>query len=343
MVGDKIRYSFLRSRNIASIALARSKRSPGTVLLLTAMLSSGAAQVAPQPTGRLVAFDLEREMYVSTWVHPPVWSGGLLLRFEDNLTSSPLIDIVDRNLKHDTLSFDIKGASMINIRSVAAGADGTILVGGSAFSPDSKRAGFIARISEDLKNRTIIQTEPFCAESVALATDGTIWAVGLIFDGAEGRNNTHNVIQRYDASGARLSSKQVPDAMAWTGTPVTADLASRLLASRDRVGWLTNASQYIEYTLGGDELNRFWPPEGMNQQGVLDGVALSSNNDLILGRKGARGTEFLALDRAAKAWHPVSLSGRTSDYGVSILGFDSDTLVATTVPGTLRRFRESSK
>jgi hypothetical protein len=294
------------------------------------------AQTKPSSYG--LVFERQDEVYVSTWVHPPVWSGNMLLRFEDNLTNSPLIDAVDRDLKHEAISFDIPGAVLINIRALGGASDSTILVGGNAFSGDSRRAGFIARISPDRKKRTLIQTEPFRAESVAVAADGAIWAVGHLFDGEEGRHNTFNIIQRYDAGGTMLTSRQVAGAKAWTNIPYFADQSSHLLASQDRVGWLTNGCQYIEFSLDGAELHRFAPPDGMEQQGTLDGMALSKGNDVILGRKGSQGTELLVLDRTTGSWSVVLIAGHTATYGLTALGFDGDTLVTSQVPGMLNRF-----
>lgn len=287
---------------------------------------------------RALAFEHEREMYVSSWHHLPVWSGRLLLRLEDNLTSGPLVDAVDRDLNHDAISFEIPGANLINIRGLGGGADGSILVGGNAFSGDSRRAGFIALISPDRKRRTLIQTEPFRPEGVALAADGTIWAVGLVFDGKEGRQNTHNVIQRYDASGKMLSSMQVPKAKAFPNDPLIADANSDLMASKDRVGWLTNGCEYVESSLDGTILARFDGPA----EDVLDlrGVALSDANDVLVAKAIGDRTVFLTLDRAARSWVPVPMRGRDRPGAQArVFGFDGTTLVVEKERGILSRFK----
>jgi hypothetical protein len=281
------------------------------------------------------AFEHERDVYVSAWTHVPRWSGKLLLRFEDNLTSAPLVDAVDKDLNHDAIPFEIPGADLINVRALGGGYDGSILVGGNAFSADSRRTGFVARISPDRRRRTLIQTGLFFPEAVALAADGTVWGAGLIFDGDEGRHNTLNVIQRYDASGRMLTSLQVPKAKGWANVPAFAADLSHLMASQDRVGWLTNGGQYIEFSLDGKELQRFDPPVGVDHQGTLYGAALSSGNEVVLGRRADRGTDVLALNRTTGTWATVSIPGHV--FGV--LGFDGDILVTVQGVGTLGRFR----
>jgi hypothetical protein len=281
------------------------------------------------------AFEHERDMYVSSGNHLPTWSGRLLLRFEDNLTSAPLVDAVDRDLNHDAISFEIPGATLINIRGLGGGSDGSILVGGNAFSKDSRRSGFIAWISPDRKRRTLIQTEPFRPEAVVLATDGTIWAAGHIFDGVEGWHNTYNVIQRYDGAGKMLSSMQVPQARAAANVGNEADMSSRLVVSKDRVGWMTNGCEYIEFSLDGAILQRFdGPPE--TEGYLVHGVALSEGNDLILARAGGA---VLAFDRTASSWVPVSIPGRKPGEDVWVLGFDGTTLVVDRDRGILGRFK----
>jgi hypothetical protein len=59
-----------------------------------------------------------------------------------------------------------------------------------------------------------------------------------------------------------LSSMEVPDAKARAAAGNEADSPSRLVSSNDRVGWMTNGSEYIEFSLDGTILQRFdGPPE----------------------------------------------------------------------------------
>ena len=288
-----------------------------------------------------ISFELDREMDVAAWYHVPAWSGNLLLRVEDNLTASPLIDTTTRDGVHEAIAFDVAGSDLVNIRSVAAGNDGSILVAGNAFSRDSRRAGFLSYITPDRRNRTLIQTAWFFPETAALAADGTIWAIGSTFDGLEGRHNTFNVLQRYDRAGKMLSSSHSAGAIAWSNSSFDAGESSHLLPSRDRVGWLTNGCQYIEFSLTGAELGRFGPPEGMSQQGALQGVAISGSGHLVLSKRGGAGSGMLALDRESASWSPVIVVGQSPSASLTVLGFDGEALVVSQGAGKLRRLRLS--
>jgi hypothetical protein len=289
---------------------------------------------------RVPVFEHERDMYISAGRFVPQWSGTLIVGFEDNLTNAPLVDAIDRDLNRDGISFEIPGANLINIRGVGGGFDGSILVGGNAFSGDSRRAGFIAWIPPDRRRRTLIQTEPFRPEAVVMAADGVIWAAGLIWDGKEGRNNTHSVVQRYDTTGKLLSSLQVPGAKSDSHMAGMADGSSHLLASKNRVGWLTNGYEYVEFSLDGTMLDRF---DGPQESGVVGfaGWGLSAENQVVLGLAIGNGSKVMALDRVARSWAPMPLPGHQPGEWVRVIGFDGATLAVDKNPGIIERLKQA--
>jgi len=77
-------------------------------------------------------------------------------------------------------------------------------------------------------------------------------------DGVDGRHNTFNIIRRYDKTGILLSTLNVKNAICDPRLmgDGDADSASRLLASKDRVGWLTSGYEYIEFSLDGEIRDR---------------------------------------------------------------------------------------
>ena len=171
---------------------------------------------------------------------------------------------------------------------------------------------------------------------LTVAGDGIIWAVGW----AKNEDGPRlvvadNVVRRFDSSGKMLASFVAHGRTRNADPDATA--ASYLMASRDRVGWLTNGCEYIEFSLDGTELGRFDGPAGL-KIGQIEGAALSDENDLVVGKFGGGGFDILALDRRARAWVSVTLPKETIRGWSSVLGFDGTTLVATPRSGQLRRF-----
>jgi len=297
--------------------------------------------VQPVLAQRTRSLELDRDVYTPVWQTMPKWRGKLLLRVEKNDTKAPVIDALDRDGYHEDILFDIPDSSLVGVTGTGASSDGSIVVGGYAFSADSRRASLIAWIAPDRQRRTVIRTVPFEATAVTLAADGTIWAVGNTWDNVKRANNTKNVIQRYDTAGKLLSSLKVVELESPARIHGDANERSYLMASRDRVGWFTNSNQYIEFSLDGIELNRFDGPTGIEDSTPPDGVALSDANDLVVGRKvgKGRGTELLVLDRPTREWVPISVPGQKPGAWLAVFGFDGTTLVASPTSGKLLRLR----
>jgi len=296
------------------------------------LATSAAAQEIP-------VFEHERDMYVSPGQSGSIWSGPLLLRYEDTMTDSPLVEAIDRDLNRDRIPFEIPGASKIQILRLGAGADGSILVGGNAFSRDSRRAGFIAWITPDRKGRTLIQTEPFRPQTVVMSSDGVIWAAGHLWDGVDGRHNTFNIIRRYDKTGILLSTLNVKNAICDPRLmgDGDADSASRLLASKDRVGWLTSGYEYIEFSLDGEIRDRFAGPHGPEITG-LSGWGMSQDNQIVLDMEKGSNSYVVVLDRRTRTWIPLPIPGHKTPGWVQIIGFDGTTLIVFD-QGTVERYK----
>jgi hypothetical protein len=202
------------------------------------------------------------------------------------------------------------------------------VVTGEANSSDSRLATFIAWISPDRKEQTIIRVWPYVPWSTAISADGVIWGVGYVLDDAN-RSATDNVIRRYDRSGAMIESigTQAKANPVYTGSDVT--MGSYLMASRSAVGWVTNGGQYIEYALNGKELARFDAPAvlmtGVGPQTC--GAALGDGGEtLICTDRGGTGSEArvwqaLALDRKTRTWS-AAFPEQAGEF--SLAGFDGD-------------------
>jgi hypothetical protein len=299
-------------------------------LLLAFFTSVTRAQKSP-------VFAHERDMYVPAWTAFPTWNGKLLLQLLDNKSSSPLIEAIERDGRREDIAFDVPGSSGVFIYAFGAGADGSIVVSGGALSSDSRGIHFITWVAADRGRRALIRTEPFTARALAVAPDGTVWAVGRTFDFDKLTDIERNVLVRYDTSGRVLSQAVVKNAKSWANKPGDAAEGSFLLASNDRVGWFTNGCQYIEFGLDGSEVGRYDGPDGMVwlQNG---GYALSPDDELVVGRRVGANSDLLVLDRAARRWVIVGLADQGAEPWTRVLGFDGNALVTAGPPGTLRRW-----
>jgi hypothetical protein len=152
------------------------------------------------------------------------------------------------------------------------------------------------------------------------------------------------VLRHYTTSGQLLASTVVRGVRPNSGGVGVVSQNSALMVSSDRVGWLTMACQYIEFSLDAVQLGNYACPSGYtNTQSYFDvgGVALSSADDLLLGGQWGAPLAPLELDRATNTWKPVPVyqdSGKTR----YLLGFDGLTLVTSGLSG-MRRYTWSEQ
>jgi hypothetical protein len=264
----------------------------------------------------------------------PQWKGRWLVGVEENKSREPLLYIVGRDGLREEIRFGLPDAYLIIATGIAAGSDGAIAVFGSAYNNDSRGATFLLWISPDRKNRVLNRVWPYVPNAAAIASDGTIWTAGWVRDGDE--VSQRNVVRRFDRSGATLSSFTVR-ARGWTETSGLLLTQSYMVSSRDRVGWLNDGGEYIEFSLTGTEVDRFdGPPVAESRR--VEGIALSEANDLLVGVTGGMKWDIMAFDRKERAWRPVRLSeGKWPHWG-RLLGIDGNTLMTTTPEADLCRY-----
>jgi hypothetical protein len=175
-------------------------------------------------------------------------------------------------------------------------------------------------ISPDRSRQVVTRVWPYTPYVVAMASDGTIWTVGAVLTDTY-RTMYPNVLRHYAPSGQLLTSTNVLNARPNKGGAYEVNQASTLMVSKDRVGWLTLACQYMEFSLQGVELGRYNCPTGYDRITEIGGAALSPSDDLVVGAKQAAPLAPLELDRATGTWKPVAVlqdSGNTNE----VLGFD---------------------
>jgi hypothetical protein len=273
----------------------------------------------------------------------PTWRWGALYGLDHNRSTEPRLWSADRDGKREDVWFSIPGRPLVTVLSVTGGPDGAIAVSGTANSSDSRAATFVAWISPDRKQQTLIRVGPYMVWSTAIGPDGRIWTTGYIMD----ENHfpvTYNVIRSYDRSGAMLSSREVAAKSDFAHHGRDAAASSYLMTSNSAVGWLTNAGEYIELGFDGRELARFDPPPSLVLPGAWPcGAGLSANGEVLVGVSRETGSPSwwaLALDRQARTW-TVALP--PDGHQVIVAGFDGETPIALhSASDGMRRYTRST-
>lgn len=270
------------------------------------------------------------------------WTSGLLVGCGYCESSNPILWATDSQGNRESIAFSFPGADVITVRDVASGPDRSLAAVGLAISGNSRMGTFIAWISPDRSSQTITRVWPFAPNVVTVAPDGTIWTVGAVVNSNYRGNAYDNVLRHYTPSGQLLASTILQSVRPLAnGFPEVSDL-SALLASNDRIGWLTSSCQYLEFSFDAVELGRYPCPNGYSKLGNLAGFALSSGDYLLVGSKWLAPLAPLELNRAAGTWTPVPVS-QDSGKTWKILGFDGTTLVTSSTNLTMRRYSWSGQ
>ncbi len=262
-----------------------------------------------------------------------VWSGGALLFVQNRFSGAPIFRILDRNgTQVSEFRFSIPGAALINIydNSVARGSDGALAIVGTAYSDNSRGSMFVAWVSPDGKQQTIMRTSPFFPAAVTVASDGTIWVAGHeTKEQEQQRDYTRPLIRRYDKTGKLLGSF-IPWSTLGTAPHTLPFVGSVLLPLQDRVLWYAPRSHtYFEFSSDGSVIERFksapHPEYDLTFVAVCaDGGVFASTRITSEGHQTNWG--IFTLDRQRREW---SLIPRNEKWG-RLLGCDGTQLATTT-------------
>jgi hypothetical protein len=315
-----------RSQRLAAIQLALGLGLNGLLV----------AQVTSQPSPDSSVFQRGREFQIDR-ASQPFWLGKFMVEVEDPESRSPTFELTDHDGHTERVPFELPDTAYIQGLRYSGGADGSIIAIGTALKGKSSGACFIAWISPDRKHQTVIQAYPFVPEALAVASDSTIWSVGTLFDDDKMKTIADNVIRRYDTSGKLLSSLTVSGLRAPAGWGNDATMGSALRASRDRIGWFTSGDQYLEFSLEGREMERFEGPSGWgapSRDPTLNywvvGFALSSENQVVVTAilaKDEKSERMVVLNRTARTWYPVLLTGGDPSERHRLVGFDGTEMI----------------
>jgi hypothetical protein len=262
-----------------------------------------------------------------------VWSGGAFVFVQHRLSGAPDFQIFDRNGKQiSQFTFRIPGATVINIydHSVALGADSSLAIVGTAYTDDSKGGMFLAWVSPDRQQQTIVRTSPFFPKAVTMAADGTIWVAGYEPKPHRDYDYNQNLIRRYDKTGKLLGSFIPWSSLGTTPRPIPA-VDSVLLTATDRVGWYSPDSHtYLEFSLDGSVVSRFksapHPEHDTTYVALCDDGNLYASTAILREDHQQTNWGIFTLDRQRGEW---SLIKREERWGI-LFGCDGARLATAT-------------
>jgi hypothetical protein len=261
------------------------------------------------------------------------WTNGSFVFEQDRHSAAPLLRFFDRNgTQVSEFQFSIPGAGLINLGdySVALGLDDSLAIIGMAYTDDSRGAMFVAWVSPDRKQQTVIRTSPFFPMAVTIASDGTIWVAGYeTHEENQKRDYNRPLIRRYDKTG-KLLGAFLPWSSLGLDRTVLPLLLSTLLPFKDHVLWYSPASHmYFEFSADGSVINRFKsapnPEHDLTEVAVCDDGIFASTQI-----RDNTGTQIrwgiFALDRLGGDWTLIS---REEKWG-KLFGCDGTRLATTT-------------
>lgn len=268
------------------------------------------------------------------WRTVPRWNAGLLIGVHGNESDGPVLFTVDRDGRRDEFLFILSDARGINVKDFTIAPSTEIALTAGAYGADGRYSTLVARIAPDRKSQVITNTWPYIPIVVTIAPDNSIWTIGRFRNDEDTKDIAEAVLRTYDAKGNLALSSRVNVQKSLTRTIEV----SNLVSSRDRVGWLTTGGEYIEFSLDGKEIGRYKGPEG-SERGIVSGLAMSEDNDVVAGNFDFGRAEFVVLDRSSGEWVPGSFANERAPGWVRVLGFDGATLVTSPGNGKLRRFK----
>jgi hypothetical protein len=277
-----------------------------------------------------------------TW---EAWNAGGLLVVENRFSAAPVFRTFDRHGKLvSQFTFSIPDAGLTAVTSFARAWDGSLVIDGTAISNDSRGASFVAWVSADGGEQSIVRTSPFVPSALTVAMDGTVWVAGS--DVSRDRPIDHNqdLIRHYEKSGKLLGSYVPWSSLGTdfhTGPP---SMRSIFVASKDRVGWYAPlAHMYIEFSLNGAMLSQVktadHPKNDLVTVALCDDGGVFASTRIVGDNHQQTGWGIFTLDRQRGEW---SYTRRDERWGM-LLGCEGTTLASKTSRSTISWLDTSAK
>jgi hypothetical protein len=254
---------------------------------------------------------------------PPSWSGDGLITFEHNKSLTPVIHVFDASGVDSPIVLNIDRADMVYLKHAVRGADGTVAVGGRAYSskykgtgwnPDGFYTGFISWITPDHQSTTTIRLPSFYSPAlVALAPDGTVWTKGWEASHIEGYGAVLDapIMRHFDRTGKMIGSALLPKFLSPSSKLTYTDDFGYMVSSATRIGWMQNNSSYYEFSFDGQDVVEYPPLPIPPKVSILLGLALLddgkvfASTSVFTGSEMHRGIYLYALDKSRKEWRQI--------------------------------------
>lgn len=254
----------------------------------------------------------------------PKWNGAALTAIENTAVHSFALD--GQELPVAVVS--IPEAARVQLTDAAATPDGALVVSGSTGDRDGRHSGFLSFISADRKTARIVQTAPYKAFMIAVASDGTVWTKGLDMRPYKMRSKDSTIIRHFDASGRLIEGFIPQNSLSLDEANSVGTGIGGLAVGAGRVGWYqSGAKRYFEIV---DGVVHDYPGLALAENELVDGLAILESGGVFVSKatRGRPGFELYALDRSAGMWQRVSFpaEGEVSDVA-RFAGQSGDRLV----------------
>jgi hypothetical protein len=255
----------------------------------------------------------------STWrpasQEPPLWTGGVMVVVDKNGSDAPVIRSFDATgFELRAIYLSIPQATMVRVRSVARGADGSYGVCGQAFDYDGRGSGFVTWVSSGLEAFYTARTYPYLPNIIAMAPDETLWTEGLEADEYGNDRNqkvadwSRGIIRHFDTSGRQIGSFMPRSHLSGNRKGL---IYGFVAAGGDRVGWYANlAHAYFELNPSSGKVESFPGAAAPNDESVrVSGMAMLRSGDVLVGvGKSGEATRLVyRLDRTSRSWKLLAM------------------------------------
>ncbi len=201
--------AMIKSAAMLGCALAFAGGSIGLCHPLLYYQGGWSVLLSPEKTAAYVPIRLQQS-FTSLFSH------GYLIQFRSQVSSAGTPDVYLTNssgqLVHSVAIWP-HGTSHLLLNSVDVGADGRLAVAGQETNTGGSVSFLIARSDLDGKDPMYFSTGNFCAAQIAVADDGSIWAVGAEApessqapNAATKRWENYDMLRHYSPTGTLLNS-----------------------------------------------------------------------------------------------------------------------------------------
>jgi hypothetical protein len=322
---------------------------------LALVLASATGQLHSADSALVLATQLQLQSDLADKALPQ-WRDGMLTSLHQAFGPQIEIDLFGKTgSRHSALTFAVKDATRITVRSFDRAADGSLAFCGSLTHRSAPAHSYIAWISADGQQTHITHTSPFTATRVTFAPDGSIWSQGFELQpraAGEAPRASMAAALRPDAAVFRQFSRsgQLLQALirqSEISAPYSLTKHQNIFGSvGDRIVWYSGTTrEFIAISSDGSisKVANLALPHAEE----LSGSAITSSGDIFASTRNGKTWSVSRLNLAERKWQPMA-QGEISDRQdpqrrMTLLGADGETLVANGLDSRHLRFFRITK